>query len=103
MTRDIEIILPPGGTPEQHLVLGIKVAHWLNSVADHSLTRQIRLTLDGGPHLTREEKIDLAWDLIPAGLVDDVLVEGRSWLDRDTDPQAGTDPIHQPEETPVPG
>ncbi len=102
MTRDIEILVSPGCSPEHNLVLGIKVAHWLNFVADHSLTRQIRLTLDGGLHLTREEKLDLARDLIPAGLVDEVLVEGRSWLDRDTDPQAGNEPIHQPEETPVP-
>ena len=39
----------------------------------------MRLVIEGGPYLSREETVRVLDTFVPANLVDDVLVDGESW------------------------
>jgi hypothetical protein len=88
MTDDTtELVLKPGTTPEQHSELVIAIAAWLDLATAYPLIRRLRISICGGPPLTREETLMRWAEILPPGLVDDVLIGGHSWRDTSSSPE----------------
>jgi hypothetical protein len=75
--ENIELKLTTCG-PKNHRAVAFAIATWCDIAATAALSREIRITIEGGPYFTAQEMRDLWQELLPPGAVDDLLIGGRS-------------------------
>ena len=78
MPNDVEIIVRGDSTPDSDAVIGRAIACWLTAAARSSLLKQMSIVLRGGPYLSPDEVADFWRAVLPAGVVEDLLVDGHS-------------------------
>ena len=91
MCDEIELVLKPNTTPEELSEIATAITTWHMWATSFSMIREMRLVIKGGPYLTRDEKSRFFRHCLPASLVDDVVIDGRSWNEANGDESPQTD------------
>lgn len=77
MKYEIEILLKSGTTAAQHQTIADAIAAWCTWASRFPLTRQMKLAVHGGPYLEPEQLLETWRAVLPAGLVEELVVEGE--------------------------
>lgn len=76
-----DLLLRPENTLNQNLRLAIAIADFACWASTLPVFKEVRITIAGGPLLSRPEALAMARAAFPAHLLEDVLVHGRTWDD----------------------
>lgn len=75
--NEIRLVLRPNASSRQLTLISEAVGRWLVWAADHDMIRRLEIVVKGGPYLGRNEMLETWRAILPAGLVEELVVEGE--------------------------